>query len=206
MGSPLPPIAADIVLDELESKCIASLPFQLPFYFRYVDDITAVPFNKNEIIKHIFNSYNHTIQFTIEEDLEEKIVFLDILVIRDGDVIKTNWYQKSTCSGRYLNFRSHHPYNYKINVINNCKETCLMTCLLLYSPKIHRIFVNFSFFWHWVSLFLFPSIKIINATYDKKRKKREKTNVSATYGGPLQCHKFKDWFKIFVKDKNVEDS
>ena len=45
-----------------------------------------------------------------------------------------------------------------------------------------------------------------NATYDKKRKKREKANVSATYGGPLQCHKLKDQFKIFVKDRNVEDS
>ena len=93
MGSPLSPIAADIVLDDLESKGIAFLPFQLPFYFRYVDDIiTAVPFNKIEIIKNIFNRYNHKIQFTIEEELEEKIVFLDILVIRDGDVIITNWY------------------------------------------------------------------------------------------------------------------
>ena len=32
IGSPLSPIAADIVLDDLESKCIASLPFQLPFF------------------------------------------------------------------------------------------------------------------------------------------------------------------------------
>ena len=120
MGSPLSPIAADIFLDDLESKCIASLPFQLPFHFRYVDDIiTAVPFNKIEIVKNSFNSYNHKIQFKIEEELEGKIVFLDILVIRDGDVIKTNWHQKQTCSGRYLNFHSHHPYNYKINVINN---------------------------------------------------------------------------------------
>ena len=57
---------------------------------------------------------------------------------------------------------------------------------------IKLISVNFSFFWHWVSLFLFSSIKIINAPYDKKRKKREKANVSATNGGPLQCHKLKN--------------
>ena len=36
-----------------------------------------------------------------------------------------------------------------------------------------QIFVNFSFFWHWGSFFLFSSIKIINVIYDKKRKKRE---------------------------------
>ena len=39
---------------------ILSLPFQLPFYFRYVDDIiTAVPSDEITIIKNIFNSYNH---------------------------------------------------------------------------------------------------------------------------------------------------
>ena len=53
------------------------------------------------------------------------------------------------------------------------------------------IFINFSFFWHWASFFLFSSIKIINSIYNKKRKK-EKANVSAMYGGPIQCHKLKD--------------
>ena len=33
--------------------------------------------------------------------------------------MKTNWHKKPTFSGRYLNFYSHHPYNYKINVVNN---------------------------------------------------------------------------------------
>ena len=76
-------------------------------------------FNKIGVIKKTFNSYNHKIQFTIEKELEGKIVFLDVLVIRNGDVMKTNWHQQPTCSDRYLNFHSHHPYNYKINVINN---------------------------------------------------------------------------------------
>ena len=38
--------------------------------------------------------------------------------------------------------------------------------------KIHRIFVNFSFLWHRVSFFLFSTIKIINAIYEKTQKKR----------------------------------
>ena len=36
----------------------------------------------------------------------------------------------------------------------------------------------------------------------KKRQKR-KANVSAAYGGPLQCHKLKDYFEISVKNKNM---
>ena len=53
IGSPLSAIiAADIVLEDLEKKCIASLPFRLPFYFRYVDDIiTAVPANEIDTIR-----------------------------------------------------------------------------------------------------------------------------------------------------------
>ena len=42
-----------------------------------------------------------------------------VLVIRDGENINTNWYQKLTLSGRLLNFHSHHPLKYKINTINN---------------------------------------------------------------------------------------
>ena len=52
-------------------------------------------------------------------------------------------------------------YYIKIYKSNNCKVTCLMT------------------------LFLFSSVNIINATYDKKRKKREKATVSVTYAGAL---------------------
>ena len=91
-----------------------------PIFFRYVDDlITAVPYNAIDTIKNTFNSYNHKIQFTVEEESLKQICFLDVLVIREGNNIKTNWYNKSTSSGQLLNFNSHHPLNYKINVINN---------------------------------------------------------------------------------------
>ena len=92
MGSPLSPIAADIVMDDLETKCIASLPLKLLFFFWYVDVIiTAVPTDKIDTILNTFNSYNHKIQFTIEEESDGKICFLDVLIIRDEKKIKTNW-------------------------------------------------------------------------------------------------------------------
>ena len=56
--------------------------------------------------------------------------------------------------------------------------------------QIHRIFVHFLLFWHRVSFFLFSLIKIIIRF--KNAQKERKANVSAIYGGPLQCHKFKD--------------
>src|SRR5580765_2372334 len=44
MGSPLSPIIADITLQDLEKRVLGTLSFELPFYFRYVDDIAlSVP-------------------------------------------------------------------------------------------------------------------------------------------------------------------
>jgi len=39
MGSPLSPIIADIVMQDLETCCLRKANCQLSFYFRYVDDI-----------------------------------------------------------------------------------------------------------------------------------------------------------------------
>jgi len=47
MGSPLSPIIADLVMQDFESEALSLLPFSLPIYFRYVDDILiATPFDK----------------------------------------------------------------------------------------------------------------------------------------------------------------
>ena len=64
--------------------------------------------------------------------------------------------------------------------------------------QIHRIFVNFLLFWHRVSFISFYLIKNITIRCENAQKERN-ANVSATYGGPLQCHKFKDKFKISVE-------
>ena len=120
---------------DLENKCISTLPFQLPFYFRYVDDIiTAVPSDEITTIKNIFNSYNLKIQFTVEEESDNRICFLDVLFIRNGKYIQTNWYQKPIWSGRFLHYHSHHPLNYKINVINNLVDSGIT----LSDKKFHK--------------------------------------------------------------------
>jgi len=39
MGSPLSPILADIVMDDLETHCLSNLDFVVNTFYRYVDDI-----------------------------------------------------------------------------------------------------------------------------------------------------------------------
>ena len=96
MGSLLSPTGADITTDDLETKCIASLPFKLPFFFWYVDNIiTAVPANEIHTIMNTFNSYNHKIQFRTEKE-------------SDGNFFFDYW---------WLN--NNYPINFINNAINN---------------------------------------------------------------------------------------
>lgn len=119
MGSPGSPCFADLVMEILEEEVIKNLPWKLPFFFRYVDDIlTAIPCNKKQEVLEAFNMYNDSIQFTMEIESNNSIAFLDLLVIRmENGILKTDWFHKETWSGRYLNFNSTLPFSYKRNTI-----------------------------------------------------------------------------------------
>jgi len=51
LGSPLSPIIADIVLQDLERKALVEFGVEVPFYYRYVDDI-ATAIHQKKIIRH----------------------------------------------------------------------------------------------------------------------------------------------------------
>ncbi|KAL6421451.1 hypothetical protein ACFW04_013906 [Cataglyphis niger] len=83
MGSPLLPILADIVMDDLKTHCLGLLSFAVPVYYRYVDDIFAiVPRAKVDEINVIFNSYHQRLKFTHEIESDSCINFLNTSVIR----------------------------------------------------------------------------------------------------------------------------
>lgn len=135
MGNCLAPVVSDIVMSELQDSCLGALPFSVPVFKRYVDDIfTIIPSDKTNVILDTFNRFHEKLQFTIEVEKEQSLPFLDVLVIRENDGIITNWYQKPTFSERYLNFNSDHPFSHKLNVINNLKKRAL----LLSNQKFHE--------------------------------------------------------------------
>ena len=118
MGSPVSPILADLVLDDLEVDCLKKLSFEVSVFHRYVDDIfTILPTDKVDEVVSVFNNYHPRLKFTYETEIDGVINFLDTKVIRDGDRLITDWHRKPTFSGRYVNFYSSHPLRYKINTI-----------------------------------------------------------------------------------------
>ncbi|XP_046587801.1 uncharacterized protein LOC124292954 [Neodiprion lecontei] len=68
----------------------------------YVDDIiTAVPSDKVAEMLSVFNSFHPRLQFTSELESNHQISFLDVLIINDNQLIKTDWFHKATWSQRY---------------------------------------------------------------------------------------------------------
>jgi len=84
MGSPLSPIIADLVMQDLEVHILNSLNLNLPIYYRYVDDILLAA-HKNDI-NHIFNKFNNyhnRLKFTIEYEKNYCLSFLDLSIKRE---------------------------------------------------------------------------------------------------------------------------
>jgi len=134
MGSPLSPILADIVMDDLESQCIGKLDFKVQVYYRYVDDIfLIIPNTKIDEVLKTFNDYHPRLKFTHELERGNALSFLNALVIREEGKLLTNWYRKPTYSGRYINYFSSHPLQFKMNTITNLVDQAL----LLSSERFH---------------------------------------------------------------------
>jgi len=127
MGSPLSPILADIVMDDLETHCLSKLDFNVHTFYRYVDDIfMIISANKLNLVLTTFNSYHPRLQFTHEVENNNMLNFLNTSVIRDNGNIITNWFRKPTFSGRYINFYSNHPMQYKLNTIMNLVDQAIL--------------------------------------------------------------------------------
>ncbi|BHF57534.1 hypothetical protein SprV_0100047600 [Sparganum proliferum] len=81
MGSPISGFIADAVLQQLES--LVSQHHRPKFWAQYVDDI-FVAIERNQVLefKEHLNAVFPDIQFTMEEEENNQLAFLDVLVCR----------------------------------------------------------------------------------------------------------------------------
>jgi len=88
MGSSLSPIISDLVLQDLETQALKLLWFNIPIYYRYVDDmlLAARRTQFNGILK-TFNSFHSRLKFTLENSSNNEINFLDTKIIIDDRII-----------------------------------------------------------------------------------------------------------------------
>ena len=118
MGSPLSVVVAEIVMQNIEEPALATYSETLPLWLRYVDDtITAVHESKIDEFHEHLNKQNTNIQFTKEIDENSKIPFLDGLVTRENNTLRTTVYRKPTHTDRLLDQTSYNPTSHKATTV-----------------------------------------------------------------------------------------
>ena len=114
MGSPLSPIIANLFMVSFEKNALDTAKHKPKIWLWYVDDIIYAVWQHGD--QHLKSFYDHlnnqhpAIQFTVEEEQEGKIPFLDVMVERGETKLITSVFCKKTHTDRYMNFNSyHHP-------------------------------------------------------------------------------------------------
>lgn len=99
-------------------------------WFRYVDDILVV-FKKNLNIDNFLNVINNivpSIKFTIENEVNCKIPFLDTVIHRSTNEFKFSIYRKPTNNLTYVHYFSGHTINIKQSVFQSMFLRALRVC------------------------------------------------------------------------------
>ena len=121
MGNPLSPVIADYVMEDLLEEATSRTCGAIPYLKKFVDDLfLTLPPEKVQEVIDVFNGISTDIQFTAELEVERRLPFLDMMLVRqENQTIKTEWYSKSIASGRFLNYCSNHPMHQKISIAKN---------------------------------------------------------------------------------------
>ena len=131
MGSPLSPAIANIFMESLEERALKTITQRPSMWIRYVDDTFVIwPHGDDELERfhqHL-NQQNQSIKFTIEEEKDNQLPFLDVLVRRDGNHLRTTVYRKPTHTDRYINFNSHHHSRVLRGTIQCLRDRALNVC------------------------------------------------------------------------------
>ena len=148
MGSPLGPTLANIFLGYHESLLISSLASLPTIYFRYVDDCFAI-FDSRALALDflvLLNGMHSSLSFTMEEESNDEISFLDVRVIRDGIYFLTTVYRKPTFTGLYTQWQSFSAKRQKLALIcsltTRAKRICSPSLLSQELDKLRNIFIS----------------------------------------------------------------
>ena len=118
MGSPLSPIIANMVMEEIEQTALNVYLNPPSLWVRYVDDVYAImEKTKVELFHNYLNTKSTLIKFTKDLEKSGLLAFLDVSVqqMEDGS-LATCLYRKPTHTNRYLQYSSYHPVNQKVSV------------------------------------------------------------------------------------------
>ncbi|XP_018374076.1 PREDICTED: uncharacterized protein LOC108768217 [Trachymyrmex cornetzi] len=186
MGSPLSPVVADLVMRRLEGVALMSFNKDVPFYYRYVDDIClAVSLSDVELLKKTFNDFHPRLQFTLENG-GNKLEFLDVTILKHNNGLIFDWYRKPTFSGRFLNYMSNHPVSQKRGMIFSLVDRAFLLSDVCFHKKNLRFIIETLLNNDYPMAFIFNTVNqrikhLINNKINALKNNSDNVEESATY-------------------------
>ena len=121
MGVPIAPHLANIFMVHLEKTIHKQCPDIIKplFYKRYVDDTFAIFKDKRNALDFLtfINNLHPNIKFTIEEESNNKLSFLDMSIQHINNKFYTSIYRKPTFTGLGMKYFSFCAKKFKLNTI-----------------------------------------------------------------------------------------
>ncbi|BHF65007.1 hypothetical protein SprV_0200801600 [Sparganum proliferum] len=146
MGSPISGLIAGAVLQRLDS--LVFLHHRPKFGARYVDDtFVVIEWDQVLTFKERLNTVFQDIQFTMEEEENNQLAFLNVLVCRKNcGGLETKVFRRATDKMQVLNFNSNHLIGHKrssVRALNqrvetHCSETEDKAAELQYLRRVLR--------------------------------------------------------------------
>ena len=129
MGSPVSVVVAEIVMQHVEERALVTCRQTIPLWLRYVDDtFTAVHKDDIDDFHDHLKEQNADIQFAKEIEEIGKLPFLDCLVSRDNNELRTTMYRKPTHTDRLLDESSYNPTSHKATAIKTLTRRAQLVC------------------------------------------------------------------------------
>ena len=120
MGSPASSSAAEIYILAYERTAITTALHPPKVWQRFVDDVYSI-FKRTHLENffHHINNLHQNIKFTMEEESNGELAFLDTLLKRNNGEISVLVYRKPTHTDQYLHYSSHHQTSCKESIVSS---------------------------------------------------------------------------------------
>ena len=141
MCSSVSAVVANLYMEFFEELALETAPTRPRLWKRYVDDTFCIlrKGSTKEFLYHL-NRVRPTIKFTVEQEEDGTLLFLDTLFrMREDGSLDVSVYRKPTHTDRYLHFESHHPAHVKRGVVRSAHRTTFrrkLTTLLESSSRM----------------------------------------------------------------------
>ena len=120
MGGPASSTTVEIYMQAYERTAITTALHPPKVWERFVDDVYSILKRTHlENLFHHINNLHQNIKFTMEEESNGELAFLDTLLKRNNGEISVLVYRKPTHTDQYLHFNSHHQTSCKESVVSS---------------------------------------------------------------------------------------